>query len=143
MGTGSVFSVEGQGVVLPAWYTSRSQKKPYVTWLLDKADADPFQVTGGTEWGGAYGAFNMGDACVAHNVGGVPTVGRCPQWRDVHGTHDGHGAHREGCPCWGVARDGEMLGVPMMGRFLWWEDAPGAHNGDVPMVPVVRRCLWW
>lgn len=47
MGTGSVFSVEGQGVVLPAWYTSRSQKKPYVTWLLDKADADPFQVTGG------------------------------------------------------------------------------------------------
>nr|XP_047919577.1 endothelial cell-selective adhesion molecule isoform X3 [Anser cygnoides] len=44
VGTGSVFSVEGQGVVLPAWYTSRSQKKPYVTWLLDKADADPFQI---------------------------------------------------------------------------------------------------
>ncbi|XP_035201902.1 endothelial cell-selective adhesion molecule isoform X2 [Oxyura jamaicensis] len=44
VGTGSIFSVEGQGVVLPAWYTSRSQKKPYVTWLLDKADADPFQI---------------------------------------------------------------------------------------------------
>ncbi|XP_065508103.1 endothelial cell-selective adhesion molecule-like isoform X2 [Caloenas nicobarica] len=44
VGTGSVFSVEGQRAVLPAWYTSRSQKKPYVTWLLDKDDADPFQV---------------------------------------------------------------------------------------------------
>ncbi|KAM9269227.1 endothelial cell-selective adhesion molecule [Morus bassanus] len=44
VGTGSVFSVEGQQAVLPAWYTSRSQKKPYVTWLLDKEDADPFQI---------------------------------------------------------------------------------------------------
>ncbi|XP_074972436.1 endothelial cell-selective adhesion molecule isoform X1 [Phalacrocorax aristotelis] len=44
VGMGSVFSVEGQQVVLPAWYTSRSQKKPYVTWLLDKEDADPFQI---------------------------------------------------------------------------------------------------
>ncbi|KAM6370448.1 endothelial cell-selective adhesion molecule-like isoform 2-T2 [Pluvialis apricaria] len=44
VGTGSVFSVEGQQVVLPAWYTSRSQKKPYITWLLDKEDADPFQI---------------------------------------------------------------------------------------------------
>ncbi|XP_054658852.1 endothelial cell-selective adhesion molecule isoform X3 [Grus americana] len=44
VGTSSVFSVEGQQVVLPAWYTSRSQKKPYVTWLLDKEDADPFQI---------------------------------------------------------------------------------------------------
>ncbi|KAM9657411.1 endothelial cell-selective adhesion molecule [Morphnus guianensis] len=44
VGTGSVFSVEGQQAVLPAWYTSRSQKKPYVTWLLDKDDADPFQI---------------------------------------------------------------------------------------------------
>uniref|UniRef100_A0A8D0F7M4 Endothelial cell adhesion molecule n=1 Tax=Strix occidentalis caurina TaxID=311401 RepID=A0A8D0F7M4_STROC len=38
VGTGSVFSVEGQQVVLPAWYTSHSQKKPYITWLLDKED---------------------------------------------------------------------------------------------------------
>ncbi|XP_042656613.1 endothelial cell-selective adhesion molecule-like [Tyto alba] len=44
VGTGSVFSVEGQQVVLPAWYTSHSQKKPYVTWLLDREDADPFQI---------------------------------------------------------------------------------------------------
>ncbi|XP_069737989.1 endothelial cell-selective adhesion molecule [Phaenicophaeus curvirostris] len=44
VGTGSVFSVEGERVVLPAWYTSHSQKKPYVTWLLDKEDADPFQI---------------------------------------------------------------------------------------------------
>uniref|UniRef100_A0A8C0FXD0 Ig-like domain-containing protein n=1 Tax=Bubo bubo TaxID=30461 RepID=A0A8C0FXD0_BUBBB len=44
VGTGSVFSVEGQQVVLPAWYTSHSQKKPYITWLLDKEDADPFQI---------------------------------------------------------------------------------------------------
>ncbi|XP_074417115.1 endothelial cell-selective adhesion molecule-like isoform X1 [Larus michahellis] len=44
VGTGSVFSVEGQQAVLPAWYTSRSQKKPYITWLLDKEDADPFQI---------------------------------------------------------------------------------------------------
>ncbi|XP_075630890.1 endothelial cell-selective adhesion molecule isoform X2 [Balearica regulorum gibbericeps] len=44
VGTSSVFSVEGQQAVLPAWYTSRSQKKPYVTWLLDKEDADPFQI---------------------------------------------------------------------------------------------------
>ncbi|XP_075579437.1 LOW QUALITY PROTEIN: endothelial cell-selective adhesion molecule-like [Pelecanus crispus] len=44
VGTGSVFSVEGQQVVLPAWYTSRSQKKPYITWLLDREDADPFQI---------------------------------------------------------------------------------------------------
>ncbi|CAM9870858.1 unnamed protein product [Bubo scandiacus] len=44
VGTGLVFSVEGQRVVLPAWYTSHSQKKPYITWLLDKEDADPFQI---------------------------------------------------------------------------------------------------
>ncbi|XP_010579775.1 PREDICTED: endothelial cell-selective adhesion molecule [Haliaeetus leucocephalus] len=44
VGTGSVFSVEGQQAVLPAWYTSRSQKKPYVTWLLNKDDAVPFQI---------------------------------------------------------------------------------------------------
>ncbi|XP_051494489.1 endothelial cell-selective adhesion molecule-like isoform X2 [Apus apus] len=44
VGTGAVFSVEGQQAVLPAWFTSHSQKKPYVTWLLDKEDADPFQV---------------------------------------------------------------------------------------------------
>ncbi|KAM8989536.1 endothelial cell-selective adhesion molecule isoform 2-T2 [Guaruba guarouba] len=44
VGTGSVFSVEGQQAVLPAWYTSHSQRKPYVTWLLDKEHADPFQI---------------------------------------------------------------------------------------------------
>ncbi|KAM6400320.1 endothelial cell-selective adhesion molecule-like isoform 2-T2 [Rhynochetos jubatus] len=44
VGTGSVFSVEGQQAVLPAWYTSHSQKKPYITWLLRKEDADPFQI---------------------------------------------------------------------------------------------------
>ncbi|XP_062464758.1 endothelial cell-selective adhesion molecule isoform X1 [Pezoporus occidentalis] len=44
VGMGSVFSVEGQQVVLPAWYTSHSQRKPYVTWLLDKEHADPFQI---------------------------------------------------------------------------------------------------
>ncbi|XP_068772998.1 endothelial cell-selective adhesion molecule [Struthio camelus] len=42
--SGSVFSVEGQQAVLPVWYTSQSQKKPYVTWLLHKPDADPFQI---------------------------------------------------------------------------------------------------
>lgn len=50
MGTGSVFSVEGQQVVLPAWYTSHSQRKPYVTWLLDKEHADPFQVRREGRW---------------------------------------------------------------------------------------------
>uniref|UniRef100_A0A8C9G7X8 Endothelial cell adhesion molecule n=1 Tax=Pavo cristatus TaxID=9049 RepID=A0A8C9G7X8_PAVCR len=30
VGTGSVYSVEGEGAVLPAWYTSSSQKKPYI-----------------------------------------------------------------------------------------------------------------
>ncbi|PKU29939.1 endothelial cell-selective adhesion molecule [Limosa lapponica baueri] len=44
VGTSSVFSVEGQQAVLPAWYTSRSQKQPYVTWMLDKEDAKPFQI---------------------------------------------------------------------------------------------------
>ncbi|XP_068023373.1 endothelial cell-selective adhesion molecule-like isoform X2 [Melanerpes formicivorus] len=44
VGTDSVLSVEGQQVVLPAWYTSHSRKKPYVTWLLNKDDADPFQI---------------------------------------------------------------------------------------------------
>ncbi|XP_064380434.1 endothelial cell-selective adhesion molecule isoform X1 [Dromaius novaehollandiae] len=42
--SGSVFAVEGRPAVLPVWYTSRSQKKPYVTWLLHKPDADPFQI---------------------------------------------------------------------------------------------------
>lgn len=111
VGTGSVFSVEGQRVVLPAWYTSRSQKKPYVTWLLDKADADPFQVTGGTEWGGAYGAFNMGDACVAHNVGG--------------------------CPHWGGAHNGEMSMVPTMVMEPTGRDA---HAGELPMMERCLGC---
>ncbi|XP_014816531.1 PREDICTED: endothelial cell-selective adhesion molecule [Calidris pugnax] len=44
VGTSSVFSVEGQQAVLPAWYPSRSQKQPYVTWMLDKEDAKPFQI---------------------------------------------------------------------------------------------------
>ncbi|XP_071625271.1 endothelial cell-selective adhesion molecule-like isoform X1 [Heliangelus exortis] len=44
VGTSSVFSVEGQQAVLPAWFTSHSQKKPYVTWLLDKKDVGPFQI---------------------------------------------------------------------------------------------------
>ncbi|KAM6238412.1 LOW QUALITY PROTEIN: endothelial cell-selective adhesion molecule [Porphyrio hochstetteri] len=44
VGTGSVFSVEGQRAVLPAWYTSHSQKKPYVTWLLQREDTVPFQI---------------------------------------------------------------------------------------------------
>lgn len=52
VGTRAVFSVEGQEAVLPAWYTSRSQKKPYVTWLLDKEDGGPFQVSGGGGEGG-------------------------------------------------------------------------------------------
>uniref|UniRef100_G1MQ57 Endothelial cell adhesion molecule n=1 Tax=Meleagris gallopavo TaxID=9103 RepID=G1MQ57_MELGA len=38
VGTGSVYSVEGEGAVLPAWYTSSSQKKPYISWILKKAD---------------------------------------------------------------------------------------------------------
>ncbi|XP_055675517.1 endothelial cell-selective adhesion molecule isoform X2 [Falco peregrinus] len=44
VGTSLVFSVEGQQAVLPAWYTSHSQKKPYITWLLNKEDAGPFQI---------------------------------------------------------------------------------------------------
>ncbi|XP_027753612.1 endothelial cell-selective adhesion molecule [Empidonax traillii] len=44
VGTGSVFAVEGQQAVLPVWYTSHSQKKPYITWLLDKENAGPFQI---------------------------------------------------------------------------------------------------
>ncbi|KAF4793489.1 endothelial cell adhesion molecule [Turdus rufiventris] len=43
VGTSQVFSVEGQRAVLPAWYTSHSQKKPYVSWILSKRSA-PFQI---------------------------------------------------------------------------------------------------
>ncbi|XP_068850984.1 endothelial cell-selective adhesion molecule [Aphelocoma coerulescens] len=43
VGTSLVFSVEGQQAVLPAWYTSNSLNKPYVTWMLNK-NAGPFQV---------------------------------------------------------------------------------------------------
>ncbi|XP_062450632.1 endothelial cell-selective adhesion molecule isoform X2 [Rhea pennata] len=42
--SGSVSAVEGRRAVLPLWYTSRSQKKPYVTWALHKPDASPFQI---------------------------------------------------------------------------------------------------
>ncbi|XP_010116446.1 PREDICTED: endothelial cell-selective adhesion molecule-like, partial [Chlamydotis macqueenii] len=44
VGTDSVVCVEGQRAVLPAWYTSPSHRKPYVTWLLNKEDAYPFQI---------------------------------------------------------------------------------------------------
>ncbi|XP_021232048.1 endothelial cell-selective adhesion molecule, partial [Numida meleagris] len=44
VGTGSVYSVEGEGAVLPAWYTSSSQKKPYISWILKKAAAEHFQI---------------------------------------------------------------------------------------------------
>ncbi|XP_058713187.1 endothelial cell-selective adhesion molecule [Poecile atricapillus] len=43
VGTSLVFSVEGQQAVLPAWYTSHSQNKPYITWMLNK-NAGPFQI---------------------------------------------------------------------------------------------------
>lgn len=36
VGTSLVYSVEGQQAVLPVWYTSHSQNKPYVTWMLNK-----------------------------------------------------------------------------------------------------------
>ncbi|KAJ7415971.1 Endothelial cell-selective adhesion molecule [Willisornis vidua] len=44
VGTSSVFSVEGQQAVLPIWYTSHSQKKPYIIWVLQKEDANPYQI---------------------------------------------------------------------------------------------------
>uniref|UniRef100_A0A8V1A698 Endothelial cell adhesion molecule n=1 Tax=Gallus gallus TaxID=9031 RepID=A0A8V1A698_CHICK len=44
VGTGSVYSVEGEGAVLPAWYTSSSQKRPYISWMLKKAAAKQFQI---------------------------------------------------------------------------------------------------
>uniref|UniRef100_A0A8C3UTT9 Endothelial cell adhesion molecule n=1 Tax=Catharus ustulatus TaxID=91951 RepID=A0A8C3UTT9_CATUS len=43
VGSSLVFCVEGQQAVLPAWYTSHSQKKPYVSWMLNKSPV-PFQV---------------------------------------------------------------------------------------------------
>ncbi|XP_023797287.1 endothelial cell-selective adhesion molecule, partial [Cyanistes caeruleus] len=43
VGTSLVFSVEGQQAVLPAWYTSHSRNKPYITWMLNK-NAGPFQI---------------------------------------------------------------------------------------------------
>lgn len=79
VGTGSVFSVEGQQAVLPAWYTSRSQKKPYVTWLLDKDDADPFQVRGGEGiwmwWGTEEDKRGGGHGGGGTHDGEVPVVG--------------------------------------------------------------------
>lgn len=55
VGTSSVFAVEGQRAVLPVWYTSPSQKQPFIVWLLDQKDRAPFQVRGGegTWWGKA------------------------------------------------------------------------------------------
>ncbi|XP_064490504.1 endothelial cell-selective adhesion molecule [Pseudopipra pipra] len=44
VGTDSVFAVEGQQAVLPVWYTSHSQEKPYILWLLHKGNASPFQI---------------------------------------------------------------------------------------------------
>ncbi|XP_017665153.1 PREDICTED: endothelial cell-selective adhesion molecule [Lepidothrix coronata] len=44
VGTDSVFAVEGQQAVLPVWYTSHSQEKPYILWLLHKGNAGPFQI---------------------------------------------------------------------------------------------------
>lgn len=44
MGTSVVFSVEGQRAVLPAWYTSHSQDKPFITWTLKRNNGDRFQI---------------------------------------------------------------------------------------------------
>lgn len=89
MGTSLVLSVEGQQAVLPVWYTSYSQDKPYVTWVLNK-NAAPSQVRrgqglqdGGLEgrimegcwwrprWGEDYGANHR-------VVAAVPMVEGCP-----------------------------------------------------------------
>uniref|UniRef100_A0A8C6ZRU7 Ig-like domain-containing protein n=1 Tax=Nothoprocta perdicaria TaxID=30464 RepID=A0A8C6ZRU7_NOTPE len=40
----AVLAVEGEGAVLPVWYSSRSRRPPYVTWLLHPPHGDPFQT---------------------------------------------------------------------------------------------------
>uniref|UniRef100_A0A8C9G3T5 Endothelial cell adhesion molecule n=1 Tax=Pavo cristatus TaxID=9049 RepID=A0A8C9G3T5_PAVCR len=70
VGTGSVYSVEGEGAVLPAWYTSSSQKKPYISWILKKAAAEHFQVMGmsGGKRGGLKPRVGFLHPVLTHNI---------------------------------------------------------------------------
>lgn len=82
VGTSLVFSVEGQQAVLPAWYTSKSQNKPYVVWMLNK-NAGPFQVRRrqrlqDRRWRGTSWEVTMEGVLVVPMTGGkimVPTTG--------------------------------------------------------------------
>lgn len=117
MGTSQVFSVEGQRAVLPAWYTSHSQKKPYVSWMLSKRSA-PFQVRRGQ---GLRGQEMEGAKVTMEVVLVVPMMGG-----------------RLWCPLWD-AHDGMTLVVPMQGRCPQWASARDggnhlvAHSGKCPM----------
>lgn len=98
VGTSLVFSVEGQQAVLPAWYTSKSQNKPYVVWMLNK-NAGPFQVRRGQglqdrRWRGTSWEVTMEGVLVVPMMGG-----------------------RLWCPPRGSGRSAHSERMPMMGRW--------------------------
>lgn len=106
VGSSLVFCVEGQQAVLPAWYTSHSQKKPYVSWMLNKSPA-PFQVRRGQ---GLQGQEMEGGKVTVEGVLMVPVMGG-----------------RLWCPLCD-AHDGMTLVVPMQGRCPQWASAHDRGN---------------
>ncbi|CAM5171619.1 unnamed protein product [Eretmochelys imbricata] len=44
VGQASISTIQGQRVVLPIWYTSTSQKSPYVSWVLERPGANRLQI---------------------------------------------------------------------------------------------------
>ncbi|XP_075765852.1 endothelial cell-selective adhesion molecule-like isoform X2 [Pelodiscus sinensis] len=44
VGQTSVSTIQGQRVVLPIWYTSRSQRIPYVSWVFGRPGANRLQI---------------------------------------------------------------------------------------------------
>ncbi|XP_026513663.1 endothelial cell-selective adhesion molecule [Terrapene carolina triunguis] len=44
VGQASISTIQGQRVVLPIWYTSISQSRPYVSWVLERPGANRLQI---------------------------------------------------------------------------------------------------
>ncbi|CAN2388127.1 homophilic cell adhesion via plasma membrane adhesion molecules [Pristimantis euphronides] len=40
----SVTAIQGQSVILPVWYSSTSEEKPYITWFIQRAQEEQTQI---------------------------------------------------------------------------------------------------
>ncbi|KYO35804.1 endothelial cell-selective adhesion molecule [Alligator mississippiensis] len=69
VGNVSVSSVRGQQVVLPVWYKSSSQKKPYILWVFERPGASRLQIL-------TYinGIIKVEDTSLKHRIGFVHPV---------------------------------------------------------------------